>query len=108
MPRFRLPNFRAPSRDRGTDQQRLMLVLRAVRSAVATAEKESKGIRSRLETARRSAAFVDDCPEVHLGARDVEQQLLAAEKRLAQLKEHLALLQAIESTLSTELARGDP
>jgi hypothetical protein len=46
--------FRSPERDRETMERRLALIQRVVRSAIAEAEGESKGLRTRLARTRRS------------------------------------------------------
>jgi hypothetical protein len=53
--RFR---FRSPERDRETMERRLALIQRVVRSGIAEAEAESKGLRTRLARTRRSVMSV--------------------------------------------------
>jgi hypothetical protein len=53
--RFR---FRSPERDRETDERRFGLIRTVVRSAIADAEAEAKGLRVRIAEARRSAIFL--------------------------------------------------
>jgi hypothetical protein len=101
---FRQFLFRSPERDEETDRQRVALLRQAVRSAVESAEKESEGLRHRLEKARQSAAFLldemdDGIPEAAREAEltMVEQRLVGAERRLAELSIQLASLRKIES-----------
>jgi hypothetical protein len=103
---FRQFLFRSPERDEETDRRRLALLRQAVRSAVESAENESNGLRRRLEKARQSAAFLlqqmdDGVPEAARQAElaMVEQRLVGAERRLAQLGLQLASLRKIESTV---------
>jgi len=109
---FRLPEFRfrSPQRDKETDQARLAGIHHAARSAVTNAEHELSGIRARLEKARQTAAMLlgsldsggrDDAHGSEL--RGAEERLLVAERRMVQLKAHLAALQRIESALNIEL-----
>jgi hypothetical protein len=107
----RLLRFRSPERNRETDARRLALIRRVVRSAIADAEAETKGLRARIAKARRSAIFLvaqsDDGkadPSHHADLTRLEPVLRAAEDRLAQLKEHLAHLRKLESA-TTRLPR---
>jgi hypothetical protein len=100
---FRLFQFRSPDRDRETDRRRIALVQKALRSAVADAEAEVRGLRTRIAKARMSltsllAQIEDGDPEPARGAQlnNAEQRLLAGERRLMQMKEHLARLREIE------------
>jgi hypothetical protein len=102
---FRLFQFRSPDRDQETDNRRVALVQKALRSAVADAEAEVKGLRIRIAKARMSltsllAQIEDGDPEPALGAQlnSAEQRLLAGEQRLKQMKEHLARLREIEGS----------
>ena len=101
---FRLFQFRSPDRDQETDRCRIALVQKALRSAVADAEAEVKGLRTRVAKARISltsllAQIEDGDPEPARGAQlsNAEQRLVAGERRLTQMKEHLARLREIES-----------
>jgi hypothetical protein len=101
---FRLFQFRSPDRDQETDRRRIALVQKALRSAVADAEAEVKGLRTRVAKARISltsllAQIEDGDPEPARGAQlsNAEQRLVAGERRLTQMKEHLARLREIES-----------
>jgi chromosome segregation ATPase len=103
---------RSSQRDQETDQARLAGVVQAVRSAVANAESELNGLRARLEKARQSAGMLlgNDMDNGDGGGaheselRRVEEQLLGAERRIAELKDHLAALQRIESAVNVELS----
>ena len=101
---FRLFQFRSPDRDQETDNRRITLVQKALRSAVADAEAEMKGLRRRVAKARMSltsllAQIEDGDPQPALGVQlnNAEQRVLAGEQRLKQMKEHLALLRELES-----------
>src|SRR6516162_954293 len=90
---FRL---RSPERNRETDARRLALIRRVVRSAIAEAEAEAKGLRARIAKARRSTMLVlakigDDetAPSRHVEHTSLEPRLRAAEGRLAELNDHL-------------------
>jgi hypothetical protein len=97
---LRLFRFRSRKRDQATDEQRLALIRRVVRSAVADAQAESKGLRARITSARSSVTFliakVDDGEAGGAELTSLEQELMAAERRLAQLNDHLAVLRNIE------------
>jgi hypothetical protein len=103
---LRLFRFRSRKRDQATDEQRLALIRRVVRSAVADAQAESKGLRARMGSARSSVTFliakVDDGEAGGAELTSFEQELMAAERRLAQLNDHLAVLRNIE------IAAGGP
>jgi hypothetical protein len=95
--------FRSVVRNRETDERRLALIQKAVRSVVADAEAEATGLRTRVAKVRRSAISLveqgdsgDHDPNRLAKPTSLEQQLLAAEQRLAQLKDHLAFLRTIE------------
>jgi hypothetical protein len=95
--------FRSAVRNRENDGHRLELIRKAVRSAVADAEAEATGLRTRIAKVRRSAIFLveqGDSGELdpnHLAkVTNLEQQLLAGERRLTQLRDQLAFLRSIE------------
>jgi hypothetical protein len=101
---FRLFQFRSPERDQAADNRRIALVRGAVRSAVADAEAEVKGLQTRVAKARASVtsllAQIEDGeppPDCRARLTPLEQRLLAGERRLAQMKEHLARLRELES-----------
>ena len=105
--RFR---FRSPQRDRQTDRARLMRIQQNVRAAVTDAEHELTGLRTRLEKARQSATFLLGGMEggEHGEARvseikSVEARLLVADRRIAQLKDHIAALRRVEGAINIEL-----
>jgi hypothetical protein len=102
---FWLFNFRSPARDRESDETRLALIQQTVRSAITNAERELNGVRARLESARRSASLVANTrglggEATDLQPRTVEERLVVGEKRIVQLKEHLAGLRRMESTVT--------
>jgi hypothetical protein len=101
---FRLFQLRSPERDQAADSRRIALVKRAVRSAVEDAEAEVKGLQIRTPTARTSVTSLlaqiedgDPPPDCRARLTPLEQRLLAGERRLAKMKEHLALLRELES-----------
>jgi septation ring formation regulator EzrA len=94
---LQLFRFRSSRRDTHTDEQRLALIQKVVRSALANAQTEYKGLRARITSARSSATFlaanVEGGASGHGGELSrLEQELIAAERRLAQLTDHLAVL----------------
>jgi hypothetical protein len=98
--RFR---FRSPERDRESDERRFGLIRTVVRSAIADAEAEAKGLRARIAEARRSAIFLvehvdygDYAPTSRADLKTREEHLLAIERRLAQLEDDLAALRKLE------------
>jgi hypothetical protein len=100
---LRIFRFRSPVLDRATDERRVALIQKVVRSAVAEAEAEAKGLRASISRLRRSAIFlveqVDDGepdPSRRAELTTFEKHLIANERRLAQLKDHLAALRSIE------------
>jgi hypothetical protein len=100
---FRLFRFRSPERDKETDKRRFALVQKAVRSALAGAEAEVKGLQTRVAKARTSVACLlayiedgDPDPAWRAQLTNVEQRLLMGERRLAQMKEHVARLRELE------------
>jgi hypothetical protein len=97
--RFR---FRSPERDRESDERRFGLVRTVARSAIADAEAEAKGLRARIAEARRSEIFVVervDCGEC-APTKTREEHLLAIERRLAQLEDHLTALRKLEGRVN--------
>jgi hypothetical protein len=98
---LRIFRFRSPVLDRATDERRVALIQKVVRSAEA--EAEAKGLRASISRLRRSAIFlveqVDDGepdPSRRAELTTFEKHLIANERRLAQLKDHLAALRSIE------------
>ena len=95
--------FRSRERNRENDERKLAQIRQVVRSAVAAAEVESKGLQARIAKGRRSAVFLVDVdggesdPDRRTELRRLEQRILAAEARLAQLRDHLAHLRRIEA-----------
>jgi hypothetical protein len=100
---LRIFGFRSLECDRTTDKRRVASIQKVVLSAVAEAEAEAKRLRVRISKVRSSAIFlveqVDDHeadPTRRAELTSVEKHLLANERRLAQLKDHLAFLRSIE------------
>jgi hypothetical protein len=95
--------FRSPERNRETDERRIALIQEVVSSAVADAAAEATGIRARIAQAQRSLIFpVERVPRSEgdesrrADLTRLEQQLLAAEVRLLELRDHLAFLRNFE------------
>jgi hypothetical protein len=104
---FRLFRFRSPYRDQETDKRRLAVVQKAVRSAVADAEAEVKGLQTRVAKARTSVTCLlasiedgDSDPVWRAQLTNDEQRLLVGERRLTQMKEHVARLRELERMAS--------
>jgi hypothetical protein len=100
---LRLFRFRSLERDRDSDERRVSLIRKVIRSAVAEAEAEAAGLRVRMSKARRSAIFLIEhgtSGEPEPGRNGeltiLEARLLAGEQRLAQLKNHVEFLRSIE------------
>jgi hypothetical protein len=111
---LRLFRFRSPERNRETDNRRLALIQKTVRSALADAEAEAAGLRARITKARRSSIFLleqveesDSHPARDVELRNIEVSLLTAEGRLAELKDHIAVLRKIEDAASTHHRHRD-
>jgi hypothetical protein len=107
---FRLLRFRSLQRDSETDQARLVLVKRTVRSSITNAQSELNGVRSRLKHARQLASLhqanIDNGHVEESHGSDltgIQERLVAAETRVAQLMRHLAALHRIESIIDREL-----
>jgi hypothetical protein len=105
---FRQFLFRSPERDGETDRQRLAALQETVHSTVESAERESKGLRGRLDRARQSAAFLleqmdDGVPEAarHAELANIERRLVGAERRMARLRIQLTILRTIEGMAVT-------
>jgi hypothetical protein len=107
---LRVFRFRSLERDRETDERRIALIQRAVRSAVADAEAEAVGLRDCIAKTRRSAICLveqRDSDDFHHRAKltCIEQQLLVSEQRLVRLKDHLLFLRDIEVGAARLLTR---
>jgi hypothetical protein len=101
--RFR---FRSPERNREADVRRLARVKGAARSAVLEAEAELKGLRARVARTRRAVmsllAQVEDRepdPLCRAELAHLKRTLLAGERSLAQLEDHLTVLRKLERRL---------
>jgi hypothetical protein len=113
QPLFLYPEFRFRSRDRdiGSDQARLASIHKSVVSAILSVESELDGLRTRLEYARQAASVLltttdgpakKDHPD-KTDAAGVEVHLLAPERRMEELRDHLAALRRIESAVKKEM-----
>jgi hypothetical protein len=100
---FRLFRFRSSVRDQETDKQRIGPVQKAVRSAIAGAEAEVIGLRTRIAKARITVTYL--LAQIEDGESDAtrraqlanaEQRLLVGEHRLDQIREHIARLREVE------------
>jgi hypothetical protein len=100
---LRLFRFRSLERNRESDERRIAFIQKVVRSAVAEAEAEATGLRTRMAKSRRSVIFLvehgesggtDQSHRAELTSR--EARLLVGEQRLAQLKDHVEFLRSIE------------
>ncbi len=108
---LRLFRFRSLERNRESDERRIAFIQKVVRSAVAEAEAEATGLRTRMAKSRRSVIFLVEHGES--GGTDsshraeltsLEARLLVGEQRLAQLKDHVEFLRSIE-VAATRVAR---
>jgi hypothetical protein len=95
--------FRSPERNRETDERRIALIQKVVSSTVADARAEASGLRDRIAQAQRSLIFpVERVPRSEgdesrrADVARLEKQLLAAELRLVELRDHLAFLRNLE------------
>lgn len=104
--RFRI---RSAARDEGLDAKRLSVIERSVRKVIAEAEAEREGLDRRIQNAKNQASmlmgndafeYMDREPKTEQELTTSEQLLLAAERRMRQLSEHLAHLQRVLQTLN--------
>jgi hypothetical protein len=100
---LRLFRFRSLERNRESDERRIAFIQKVVRSAVAEAEAEATGLRTRMAKSRRSVIFLVEHgesggpdPGHHTELASLEARLLVGEQRLAQLKDHVEFLRSIE------------
>jgi hypothetical protein len=95
--------WRPPERNSEIDERRLSQIWKVVSSAIAGAEAERKGLRDRIEKARRSAGFLleidfGECdPSNQTELKTIERYIRAAESRHAELKDHLDHLGRIKA-----------
>ena len=117
MFRISLLSFRSPRRNQETDRRRLSEIWRAVNLAISGAESERKGLRTRIERARRSAAFLADIEDSDLSGqaklKTIERYITDAEARGRQLKDHVEHLRKIEAAVilpsrGTHITGKDP
>ena len=98
-----LSPWRPPERNSKIDERRLSQIWKVVSSAIAAAEAEHKGLRVRIEKARRSAGFLleidfGECdPSNQTELKTIERYIRAAESRHAELKDHLDHLGRIKA-----------
>ena len=96
-----LLSFRSPRRNQETDRRRLSEIWKAVNLAISGAESERKGLRTRIEKARRSAAFLADIGDSDLSGqaklKTIGRYIADAEARARQLKDHVEHLRRIEA-----------
>jgi hypothetical protein len=99
--------FRSIKRNRETDERRIALIQETVSAAVADARAEAAGLRDRIAQERRSLISpVAESDSGKPGPSDrsdviiLEQQILAAEQRLQELKDHLMFLRNLEFAAS--------
>jgi chromosome segregation ATPase len=100
--------FRSQTRDKETDFARVSAIRTATRSALAEAKSEAAGLEGRIEEVRASLAFSLGDEDGSLFEREAEDereiaaleaQLLAAERRLRDLDQHLRRLAQIDHLL---------
>jgi hypothetical protein len=93
--RFRL---RSSTRDENADARRLSSIERSLSIAIAEAKSEQEGLQRRLDAARQQASiwlgnqtseYLDREPESERLLVEAEQNLIAGERRIHQLKAHL-------------------
>ena len=110
---FHLFRFAYSARDQETDKRRVVLVQKAIRSAITGAEAEVIGLRTRIAKARKSVTFLlaqiedgDLASARRAQLADAERRLSVGEQRLSQMKEHIARLREVER-VAAALASGD-
>jgi hypothetical protein len=99
--------FRSVKRNRETDERRIALIQEAASAAVADAISEATGLRDRIAQERRSLISpVEESdsgkpsPSHRSDVISLEQQILAAEQRLQELRDHFAFLRNLEFAAS--------
>jgi hypothetical protein len=103
--RFR---FRSPERNRENDERRLARIRGVTHSAVLEAEAELRGLRVRIARTRRSVVFLlaqvrerETRPACRAELANLERTLLAGERGLAQLGDHLTALRKLDRRASS-------
>jgi hypothetical protein len=103
---LRLFRFRSLERDRETAGRRLARIQRVVYSAVAEAESESRGLQARVAKARMSwmSLFIqvqerETDPACRAELANLEQRLVAGERSLTQLEDHVTDLRELEQRI---------
>jgi formiminotetrahydrofolate cyclodeaminase len=101
---LRLARFCSLWRNQQTDERRIAFVQKAVLSAVADAEAEAAVLHVSVAKTRTSVTMLlaqiedgDPNPTCRTELTNLEQRLRVGERRLAQLKDHLAILQRLEN-----------
>jgi uncharacterized protein YggE len=99
--------FRSVTRNRETDERRIALIQEAVSAAVTDAIAEAAGLRDRIAQERRSLISLveesdsgEPSPSHRSNVISLEQQILVAEQRLQELRDHLAFLRNLEFAAS--------
>jgi hypothetical protein len=99
--------FRSRERDQETDRGRLASIRESVLSTISSAQNELRGLQARVERARQSAATLTTTgKDEEFGENErasSEIRVLAPERRIEELKDHLAALRRIESAVNKEL-----
>jgi hypothetical protein len=99
--------FRSRERDQETDRGRLASIRESVLSTISSAQNELGGLQARAERARQSAATLTTAGKDEEFGRNErassEIRVLAPERRIEELKDHLAALRRIESAVNKEL-----
>jgi chromosome segregation ATPase len=101
--RFR---FRSPERNRENEVGRLARIKAVTHSALLEAEAEMRGLRVRIARTRRSVVSLlaqvrerETDPACRAELANLERTLLAGERSLAQLEDHLTALRKLERRL---------
>jgi hypothetical protein len=108
-PLFLYPEFRFRSRERDqeTNRGRLVSIRESVLSTISSAQNELRGLQAPMERARQSATTLTPTGEdKEFGENErasSELRVLAPERRIEELKDHLAALRRIESAVNKEL-----
>jgi uncharacterized protein (DUF342 family) len=102
----RLFQFRSVQRDARTDRERIGSVVQAIDAAVGSALREREALRDRVGAARDLASFAvgtgDDEyltrePRDKSRIKEYEQQMAVGEKRLQELDQQIASLEALQA-----------
>jgi formiminotetrahydrofolate cyclodeaminase len=106
---FRLFQFGWFRRNQENDQRRIAFVQKAVLSAVADAEAEARRLRAAISKTTTSVTTLlaqiedgDPKPTCRAELTNLEQRLRVGQRRLAQLNDHLAVLQRLENAATRQ------